>query len=426
MAITLETGNVLLLLAQALVYFGVMAALFRLRRRVGIGVFFCALGVMHFLETYLAAVFYIQLPFGIISPGSTVLFSGKLLMILLLYIKEDAETVRQPIYGLLIGNFLIVGLVVVLRNHEVVPTVPGREPDISFVDEMGWLMVWGTALLFLDSIGIILLYEKLGRWLRGRLFLRVWISSAALLTLDQVGFFLALHYVTDAPWFVLYGGWAAKMGAAAVFSVMVVIYLRFVERRDEHLLPIRLSDVFDTLTYRERYLNLLGEAGQDPLTAALDRGRFDSVGRDSVLSAIQSGETVSVLAIDVDGMAEINDREGRQEGDAVLKATAALISKTVGDGRYQFFRYGGSTFALVAYGLDHRGALDLGEMLRRTIGRADLSERGSIVTVSIGAATGPEDGRDLYAMFRVAEGRLDAAKTAGRDRVVGSDGVVTG
>src|SRR6218665_3026813 len=106
--------GILLLLAQGLTYFGVMAALFRARKVLGLGPFLCALGVMHFLETYLAAVFFVQLPFGVVSPGSTVLFSGKLAIILLFYIREDAETVRQPIYGLLVGNFLMVALVLTL------------------------------------------------------------------------------------------------------------------------------------------------------------------------------------------------------------------------------------------------------------------------------------------------------------------------
>ena len=49
--------NALLLVADALIYFAVLAALFRARYRIGIGAFFCALGVMHFLETYLASIF---------------------------------------------------------------------------------------------------------------------------------------------------------------------------------------------------------------------------------------------------------------------------------------------------------------------------------------------------------------------------------
>ena len=156
-------ANAVLLLCEAALYFGVMVGLFRLRRRIGIGVFMCALGVMHFLETYLAGVFYVATPVGMLSPGSTVLFSGKLVMLLLLYIKEDAASVRQPIYGLLLGNALTVGLVLLLRFHDVAALPSGLAPDIGFIDDMGWLMVWGTALLYLDAILIILLYERLGR-----------------------------------------------------------------------------------------------------------------------------------------------------------------------------------------------------------------------------------------------------------------------
>ena len=102
------TENLILLLIEAGFYFVFMVGLLHLRHQLGIGVFVAALGVMHFLETYLAAVFYIELPFGVISPGSSVLFSGKLMMILLLYVKEDAAVVRAPIYGLLAGNFPVI------------------------------------------------------------------------------------------------------------------------------------------------------------------------------------------------------------------------------------------------------------------------------------------------------------------------------
>ena len=126
-----------------------MVGLFRLRNRIGVGVFMCALGVMHFLETYLAGVFYVDTPVGMLSPGSTVLFSGKLVMLLLLYIKEDAATVRQPIYGLLLGNRLTVGAGAApapSRRRARCPS--GLAPDIGFIDDMGWLMVWGTTLLY--------------------------------------------------------------------------------------------------------------------------------------------------------------------------------------------------------------------------------------------------------------------------------------
>src|SRR6201996_7753211 len=140
--------NALLLGADAILYFIVLAGLFRARHRLGIGAFFCALGVMHFLETYLASILYVPLPFGIVaSPGSSVLFTGKLMLLLLVYIREDARVVRQPIYGLLIGNLLMVALAALMRHHAVIPLGPDRVADFAFLDEMGALMVWGTAVL---------------------------------------------------------------------------------------------------------------------------------------------------------------------------------------------------------------------------------------------------------------------------------------
>ena len=40
----------------------------------------------------------------------------------------------------------------------------------------------------------------------------------------------------------------------------------------------RIVDVFDPLTYRERYEDLLARTGRDALTGALDRGRLEAQG----------------------------------------------------------------------------------------------------------------------------------------------------
>src|SRR6185312_3646350 len=195
-----EIANLLLLVADALFYFAVLAGLFRARHGLGIGAFFCALGVMHFIETYLASIFYVSLPFGIVaSPGSSVLFTGKLMLLLLVYIREDAKVVRQPIYGLLIGNLLMVALATLVRSHNLVPLGPERVADFGFIDEMGALMVWGTALLFLDCILIILVYEHSRAWLSERILARLALAGAAVMTFDQIGFYLGLRLLTGAP-----------------------------------------------------------------------------------------------------------------------------------------------------------------------------------------------------------------------------------
>lgn len=414
-----DVRNLLLLVAEAALYFAVMSALFRMRHRFGIGTFFCALGTMHFLETYLAAILYLQLPLGItVSPGSVILFSGKLVLLLLVYIREDAAAVRQPIYGLLFGNFLMVGLVLLMRYHVVFPAVE-RLPDFRFMDEMGGLMVWGTILLFIDSVLIILIYERSSAWLGDRHTPRIMLSAALVLTFDQIGFFAALHFFVGAPYSVLTGGWVAKMAAAVGYGLMAGAYLRWADIARARRSPRpTLSDVFDTLTYRQRYEALLQKAGRDSLTGVLDRGRLDEDGRAVVARAAALERPISLLVIDIDDFKKFNDTHGHAVGDDILRRIGASLREGTRDGD-QVYRYGGEEFVVLSEGLAFGPAMVAAERLRRRIAATVVEGIDGGITVSIGVATAPEDGTDLTSLFAVADTRLYAAKAAGRDRVVG-------
>jgi diguanylate cyclase (GGDEF)-like protein len=408
--------NLLLLAAELVLYFVAMAWLFRMRDRFGIGVFVCALGTMHFLETYLAAILYLQLPFGIlISPGSTVLFTGKLIMLLMVYVCEDAATARQPIYGLLFGNLLMVALVFLLRHHDVAPIVPGRAPDFGLMDEMGWLMVWGTVLLFIDALLIILLYEHSAAWLGDRRALRIWASAACVLTFDQVGFYAALHLFIGAPASVLFGGWAAKMATAIPYSLLCGIYLKwFTDRAADRAASPRLSAVLDALTYRRRYQDLLEQSGRDPLTGTLNRGRFEAEAKMLLEQASADARPLSLLVIDVDHFKSVNDRYGHAAGDQALKRLAEVLS----DGMRQtdrLVRYGGDEFVMLCPDLTQPSALKLAERLRAATSATRVEELGEKLTVSIGVAAFPEDGTNLETLFACADARLYRAKMSGRN-----------
>ena len=51
----MERVNLALFVVEAVAYFAIMVTLLHFRQRIGLGVFLTALGVMHFMETYLAA-----------------------------------------------------------------------------------------------------------------------------------------------------------------------------------------------------------------------------------------------------------------------------------------------------------------------------------------------------------------------------------
>jgi diguanylate cyclase (GGDEF)-like protein len=418
-----EIANALLLIADALLYFLVLAALFRARHRIGIGAFFCALGVMHFLETYLASTFYVALPFGIVaSPGSTVLFTGKLLLLLLVYIREDAVVVRQPIYGLLFGNLLLIALAFVMRHHGLQALAPERTADFGLLNEMGALMVWGTAILFVDCILMILLYERSRAWLGDRVFWRIALCGTLVLSFDQAAFYAGLRGLTGAPLAVLFGGWAAKMAFVAVYSVLAGLYLTFMERTPARAAAEsrkdarRIADIFDLLTYRERYEDLVARSGRDALTGALDRGRLEVEGRRRVAEAARTGCPASLFLIDIDHFKSFNDRFGHAAGDAVLRRIATTIMGTVRSGD-AVFRYGGEEFVVIADDLPRASAAALGERIRRAV--ASETETDPCVTVSIGFATCAEDATGYDDLFACADERLYRAKSSGRNCVVG-------
>jgi len=412
-----EWNNLLLVVGDAVIYFAALALLFRARHRLGIGAFFCALGVMHFIETYLASVFYVALPLGIVtSPGSSVLFTGKLMLLLMVYIREDAVVVRQPIYGLLFGNLLTVALAALMRHHQLVALTPGHIVDFGFIDQMGVLMVWGTVLLFADCIMIVLLYERLRGWLSDNVLLRLGVAGAAVLTSDQVFFYAGLHILTGAPPSVLVGGWLAKIFSVSLYAVMAGAYLCWCESpQAQRRSAPRISDVFDTLTYRERYEDLLARTGRDALTGAFDRGRLEMQGRAVIEDAIVSARPISLLLVDIDHFKTFNDRFGHAAGDDVLRRIAREIMATV-RATDQVYRFGGEEFVLICDGLSAGPALALGERVRREI---SASTEGSRVTVSIGVVTCDETANSYDAMFHIADQRLYQAKAAGRNCAIG-------
>jgi diguanylate cyclase (GGDEF)-like protein len=412
------TGT-LVLFAQAFLYFGVMAFLLHARHTLGIGVFVCALGVMHFLETYLAAVFFIQLPFGLISPGSTVMFAGKLAMILLLYIREDAETVRQPIYGLLIGNCLMVGLAAILRFYSPV-SLPGYNPDLTLLDQLGALMVWGTLLLFADSVALVILYERLGRWLGRHPVPRAALALITVLSFDQILFYVGLHRISGAPPTALIGGWLAKVIAAIVYSILIAAYLRWLEPltvTDGDAQPI--SDLFGKLTYRHRYQALLQRSAIDALTGVSNRSQFDAIAQSSLARALASRRPFSLAIVDVDHFKDINDRYGHLKGDDVLRRIADVLRTSI-RADDQIFRYGGEEFVVLCEGMSHEMALFHAERLRRSVPDALARALAIVPTVSIGVATTPGNGTNIFDLVHAADLHLYEAKRSGRNCVVGN------
>ncbi len=399
--------DVIILVAQVALYYGVMLALFRLRHIVGIGTFFCTLCALTFAETYLAIAVFVSVGPIVYTPGSVLLFAGKLPLLLLAYIREDAESVRQPIYGLLVGNLLIV-LLLLLISQQTPADESLMRGAISVVAKSAWLSVWGTLLLFIDCIAVILLYEKASRIWKMPLFLQLWGTVAVVLAVDHVAFFAVLNLYFGVPLSASYGGLVGKIVAAGVFSGMLWAYLRYVEHLPEEGRH-SLRDVFGVLTYRQRFEALHHESRIDPLTLARNRRAFLDEGPSAVQSALTTGKPLGILAIDIDHFKEVNDRFGHAAGDAALHFVADLMMRTVRS-TDAVYRVGGDEFLVLLSASAHQPAARMANEIKAATQSTPMDKAPGLLSVSVGWATLREDGMTLEELAAAADQRLYEAK----------------
>jgi diguanylate cyclase len=179
------------------------------------------------------------------------------------------------------------------------------------------------------------------------------------------------------------------------------------------------SDKIDAL---ERTLeDLRREATTDGLTGIANRRYFDMALQTISGDAMNSGDDMSLLLIDIDHFKKVNDTWGHATGDAVIRYVATTLAQSV-KGQDCVARYGGEEFAVILPATSIDAAMRVGENIRTALSRRlfvprDVEETVCAVTVSIGAAC-YDPGEPLAQLIQRADAALYQAKKTGRDRVV--------
>ena len=155
----------------------------------------------------------------------------------------------------------------------------------------------------------------------------------------------------------------------------------------------------------------------DPVTGLQNRREFDRLLQQTLDGARQAGQPVSLIMADIDHFKAINDRFGHQEGDRALQQIGRLIQSVPRRATDGAFRIGGEEFAVLMVNTDKAGAISISETLRGVTERAKFLASGEPVTVSLGVATFPNDGRDATTLIAAADRALYQAKSGGRNRV---------
>jgi diguanylate cyclase (GGDEF)-like protein len=183
------------------------------------------------------------------------------------------------------------------------------------------------------------------------------------------------------------------------------------EQLAQALANLRLQDTLRTQSIR------------DPLTGLFNRRYLEVSVERELLRATRRSLSLAVLMIDIDNFKAFNDTHGHEAGDAVLAQFAEVLKRAT---RIEDIacRHGGEEFVVLLQEADEHLARKSAERIRAKVAEMNVMHRQvqlPRITVSIGLAEFPRDGRTQQDLLRRADTALYLAKKAGRDCVASAE-----
>ena len=179
----------------------------------------------------------------------------------------------------------------------------------------------------------------------------------------------------------------------------------------------RLSEYI--LLSNRLYIQFREQARRDFLTGLNNVRQFDSILNNAFKRVGDSGEKLSILAIDIDHFKKINDTYGHDGGDAVLKQLGEILQSCC-EQSDTAARVGGEEFSVILSDCDNYRAVEKAENIRKRVNSNKFSlpngNRISI-SISIGAATYPDSTDNIEELKKQADIELYKAKETGRNKV---------
>jgi diguanylate cyclase (GGDEF)-like protein/PAS domain S-box-containing protein len=151
-------------------------------------------------------------------------------------------------------------------------------------------------------------------------------------------------------------------------------------------------------------------ARHDALTDLPNRVLF----REKMEQALNRGDNLAVLFVDLDRFKAVNDTLGHPVGDALLCAVTQRLQMAV-RGADMVARLGGDEFAIIQVDTKPADASELaGRIIEQLSEPFDILGHQVVIGASIGIAIAPTDGKEPDQLLRNADMALYRAKSSGR------------
>jgi diguanylate cyclase (GGDEF)-like protein len=153
-------------------------------------------------------------------------------------------------------------------------------------------------------------------------------------------------------------------------------------------------------------------ADRDPLTGLYNHRFLHERLGEELLRAARAQQPLSVLMLDIDDFKLVNDTFGHQVGDQFLVRLANVVRSTL-RGSDIPARYGGEEFCVILPEADAAAGEHTAQRIHDALREQSFKPegRGEVsISVSIGRATFPVDGRTATELIEQADGRMYEAK----------------
>ena len=237
--------------------------LFKYRTKLGLAPLYILLGSVQYLQALSGTMVSFKL-FGEypIYPSSVIVFSAVLFALLLIYIKEGVTSARTLMIGIIISNVILSALFGITYVQEHANQIISVQDSSSIFQINYKYFITGTIVLFIDFILLVIIYQFLISQLNKLFFfLILFISLFSVLLFDALAFNFILKFGTPIFTTSLIGHLIGKTFSAIIFSFILYIYLKFIDKEEDNVsfIAAQNRDIFSIFIYKKKYLNLKEE-----------------------------------------------------------------------------------------------------------------------------------------------------------------------
>ena len=230
------------------------------------------------------------------------------------------------------------------------------------------------------------------------------------------GMGLGWFYIIHSLGYVIRIMGMLEANASTLFNPLVVDQIFY----SEGIMAGVIAPLGYILMTNERLLkNLKEQASHDALTNLFNRRAFHERVTPLMSANARLKQPVSLLAIDIDHFKAVNDSYGHKAGDDVLVLLADTLRQELRASDIAA-RFGGEEFVALLPATTQETAIEVAERLRRAYKQnmASRPQEPTSSSISIGVVCSDTADIGVEAMIEMADERLYAAKSDGRDRVV--------